>query len=1150
MNTSSSSTENLAQLATNPGYSVVVRACAGSGKTWMLVTRMFRLLLLGVAPDTILAITFTRKAAQEMRQRLDDLIEQCALLDDPALDALLVQRCCEPTPQHRQAARSLAMRVFQSARGVQISTFHGWFTSLCQLAPLSAGFSRQAEPTELPEFWQLKAWRLFMDQIRIDSSSILYQSLHYLIQTIGVDGAKKAILNLTKQRAAWQLFYEKGLRDQTSFPRFSEAEFSQAQSDDDSAAMDFFYKNQYGPLEGLLNEATIFECVQMQDAVMCLVRFWVDGSESERKRALTLEKAWVEHDWPVLWETFRKKEGHSKKLNLTKTALKKLGDQVEATFLEALAVVQTHLELIQDNTNDLHWCNLTVSALNLMPHFISIYDRVKAQAGVVDFDDLELTACRLLNDPQFGAYIQAKIDCKTQHILVDEFQDTNPVQWLILQAWLSQYHQGDGLSVFLVGDPKQSIYRFRRAEARLFDHATQWLVQQFNAKVFSTSVSRRCSAAVLHAVNTLFVTHAHFRLGSTLIEQHHGQLPEPLSAMPEVLKLTNFTADSGVLVFPLVLPSVDASFNPVEPNESTLQSNLRAHWFESHAYFGQQSLGGDHLSEALRVGLTVKDWLQTGQIQSPSDILVLVRRHADGAPLSGVLQSLGIAHTVNNKAGRFASVLWDDTLALLRVLYSPLNALAALQLLRSPFFAIPAVQIGEFLPHLQSQKWADAIGLASQPIALAMQSMSQWRQWAANMSLHEVLHLIFQETDVQIKTVAMAPDVERAAAQVHWQWVLQWALDLQQGRFPDPVLALQQALALADHGSAGTEQSSDSAALRIMTVHAAKGLEAPIVWLYNAHVAPQPTQNAEIKCLVGWPLESSMPLHLSLYSGKQSLGRARSHWFATEWQAVEDEMDHLLYVALTRAQQRVIVSGTASKKDAPLLPGSWYQRLSEHAAAHTIDWLDFSFQSDLAQANQIKELQQSADDALKICRVFKSLPFISPEVGRVLPRQHNLLTRRGIAWHACLQGLDALAWQDFEAWWLVIQSQVAPQLAYLSDAFVEEVRQSVAHLLAQYNLRQFLDDSRAQLAFNEFEFLNLIEKNSCRADRIILLKNQWWIIDYKWQWDSATLLTYEQQLKTYAVAVAQTLQNQGHDKEIKLALLNANAEFLVLSDCF
>ena len=88
----------------------------------------------------------------------------------------------------------------------------------------------------------------------------------------------------------------------------------------------------------------------------------------------------------------------------------------------------------------------------------------------MDFTDIEWRAWRLMSRSDHAEYMQYKLDARYRHILVDEFQDTNPLQWQTLLAWLDASAAVDRApTVFLVGDPKQSIYRFRGAEARLFD---------------------------------------------------------------------------------------------------------------------------------------------------------------------------------------------------------------------------------------------------------------------------------------------------------------------------------------------------------------------------------------------------------------------------------------------------------------------------------------------------------------------------------------------------------------------------------------------------------------------------------------------------------------------------------------------------------
>ncbi|MDF6710424.1 UvrD-helicase domain-containing protein, partial [Escherichia coli] len=129
---------------------------------------------------------------------------------------------------------------------------------------------------------------------------------------------------------------------------------------------------------------------------------------------------------------------------------------------------------------------------------IDRYQAYKRQARAMDFTDLEWEAARLMQQDDTAAYLQVRLDARYKHLLPDEFQDTNPMQWRILQGWLAGYAgTGTQPSVFLVGDPKQAIYRFRRADARLFDAAREMLVAEFNATVLRTNRTRRNAPAVL-----------------------------------------------------------------------------------------------------------------------------------------------------------------------------------------------------------------------------------------------------------------------------------------------------------------------------------------------------------------------------------------------------------------------------------------------------------------------------------------------------------------------------------------------------------------------------------------------------------------------------------------------------------------------------
>src|SRR5262245_36206191 len=127
--------------ALDTSRSVVVSACAGSGKTWLLVSRIIRLLLAGVAPSQILAITFTRKAAQEMASRLRDWLRLLATADDVAVREFLEQRELprECIDEQTGRARELFEEALVAEPPITITTFHSWFLQILRSAPLEAG---------------------------------------------------------------------------------------------------------------------------------------------------------------------------------------------------------------------------------------------------------------------------------------------------------------------------------------------------------------------------------------------------------------------------------------------------------------------------------------------------------------------------------------------------------------------------------------------------------------------------------------------------------------------------------------------------------------------------------------------------------------------------------------------------------------------------------------------------------------------------------------------------------------------------------------------------------------------------------------------------------------------------------------------------
>ena len=171
------------KLALDPRRSVVVEACAGSGKTWLLVSRIVRILLDGTPPSQILAITFTRKAAQEMRARLHEWLHDLSIKNEPWIRHFFAERGLETlSDEQLQRARNLYSNVMLAQPGVTISTFHGWFIQVLQRAPLNAEVMQGRQLVERAAALQEEAWESFVEKLRTQAQGVVASHMRDLFE--------------------------------------------------------------------------------------------------------------------------------------------------------------------------------------------------------------------------------------------------------------------------------------------------------------------------------------------------------------------------------------------------------------------------------------------------------------------------------------------------------------------------------------------------------------------------------------------------------------------------------------------------------------------------------------------------------------------------------------------------------------------------------------------------------------------------------------------------------------------------------------------------------------------------------------------------------------------------------------------------------
>jgi len=884
--------EGLAEVLTaiSPTRSAVVKACAGSGKTWLLVSRMVRLLLAGAPPSELLAITFTRKAAEEMRSRLFEWLEFLATASDQAVVEFLHQRGLNElaTRQSLPRARGLFGAVLQSVPGPTITTFHGWFLNLLERAPLS----RRAPANLIEEVALLKteAWQTWTESLRAPDKAQQAAALAELMVELPLESVRTLLFGLLEKRAEWWAWAEGRA-----------APVAEAIAD-------------FQCLAGLDEDSDLVAALSAEPGVRhALAEFCplladnAVGVKLDGERAEVLARL-LEHGERMsvrdLESVFLTAKGEPLVRKPSPTLDKRLGAGRAARFLELHAVLAERLIQAKHALEEQSALRLNRLALIAGADLIDRYQAIKRQRDGLDFTDAEWLTLRLLSDPEESSALLAKLDARWKHLLLDEFQDANPLQWRILTAWLAAYGADpERPTVFMVGDPKQSIYRFRRAEPRVFEMAGDWLARNFAAGLYRQNETRRCAPRIVVWVNAVFGGLGDAYPGFESHSAHRADLagwcetmvsPAP-SPMPAA-------ADGGLR-------------DPLTEAPPTRQA-LRAAEAEGVAQRILEIVGHLAVAEA------------GGRLARFADILVLTASRTGLETFEEAFKSAGIPYLGSRRGGLLDALEVADLLALLGFLVMPHDNLKLAQALKSPLFGFTDADLvalrdagdGSWFERLRA--WL-ASGGAPDHARRALALLDDWRAAAGHLPPHDLLDRIFHQCEVEARYAAAVPERLRPSVQANLRGLLEQSLTLGSGRFPSLPRFLDELQALRRHAGDEAPDEPPAAsgdALRILTIHAAKGLEAPVVFLIKADEERRGRDH--YGALLDWPPGEERPSHFSAYGPSQWHGQARQPLFDQERDQAAKENLNLLYVAMTRAKQALIVSGLEGAKD-----DTWLARL-------------------------------------------------------------------------------------------------------------------------------------------------------------------------------------------------------------------------------
>jgi ATP-dependent helicase/nuclease subunit A len=1076
-----------AAAACNPAGSVVVEACAGSGKTWLLVARILRLLLAGAEPSELLAITFTRKAAQEMRERLTQLLRELTLADREKVRELLIER---GVPEHEAghllpAARKLYERVLASPQSLSIDTFHSWFGRLVQIAPLAAGVPHGYVLIEKTGELLTEAYGRFMQSLDSADGKDAKAALLQLYKEIGDSNTKVLLDAFVGKRAEWWATTQ----DDAGGPDSTPLAMLRAMCGEDGesdARLSLWEDDRLlariGNIAHLLGQGT----KRNMERATCIERALSTGASADNFALLLLQ--FVDADGDARGNDHRRGQ-------LLKAIELNIGEGGGATFEREFIALSESLMQLQRRSFDIKVMALNQALFTAGAAYLAQYQEVKAAQRVFDFTDLEWHAYRLLSDDAHAAYLQSRLDARYRHVLLDEFQDTNPLQWSVVRAWLDAYGSDAARpSVFIVGDPKQSIYRFRRAEPRVFEGARE-LLHARGAVILRTNQTRRNGSAIVDVLNAGLLTNPIFSRQTTVAEQCGAAWRLPLAVQ------SRRAGD-------------DAARLTLRDPLTTAQ---------------EEEEDARRLDEGRAVAMAVRqavNELRKTRDASWKDVMLLVRQRKHIAAYERALREAGIAFVSDKKGGLLDAMEVRDLIALLRFLITPDDDRALAHVLKSPIIgagdedliALAALEGGPWWGRLLALTAAGAAGVTG-PLAYAAAVLPRWLADALRFPVHDLLDRILHQGRLAERYAQNAPAAMRAQTIGNIEAFTELALSLDAGRYPslpkfiEALRSLQNGAQTEAPDEAGIAIVAD--AVRLLTIHSAKGLESPIVVLLDANHSKPKRDDSGILC--DWPEDQGKPAHFSAFGKKAERGLARERLFEAEERYKAQEDWNLLYVGATRAKDILIVSGVAESRGVlpdGIVAGSWYDRLQAVSCI---------------EPDALAALAPMVCDQAFHLPVFNPPALAAPSI-ELAGRPGSQAIEEGIALHAVLERLTQtrhwpVAMPDAEAIarWLPCSRRLA-----------DVIRQQALNILSRPELERFYNPAHYRLARNEMDVMTGAEV--LRFDRVVIFDDAVWILDYKRNLLDSERAEYHAQLARYRAAGEMVFPG----KNLKTALITAD----------
>ncbi|MFA5899821.1 MAG: double-strand break repair helicase AddA [Hyphomicrobium sp.] len=892
--------------AADPIASVWVSANAGTGKTHVLTQRVLRLMLAGTVPERILCLTYTKAAAAEMSKRVFDTLAKWVTMPEADLERQLVDLCDrEPLAGETELARTLFAVAIETPGGLKVQTIHSFCERLLQRFPLEAGVAPGF--TVLDDTTSKALLREAIDASLREATDGSSPQLRQALETIIPYAAEERFDDVLRAALAERHWLDSASRIDLGNGEEGLEGLERVYRRSFGVRQDVSVDDIHSDMADVVRDA---ELLRLRDAL-------TGGSPKDQKAAVHVTGALTAASSPAraaALEKFFCTEGKARASLMTKGVATGFPG-----LKESFETAQQNFMLLVGERRGVRAIVATMALHRLAGEVLQRYTGAKARRAALDYDDLISRSVNLLSTQDLAAWVMFKLDRGIDHILVDEAQDTSPEQWQIVEALAGEFFNGSGQhdvvrTLFAVGDEKQSIYSFQGAAPHKLAEMGRKFAEQSKANVFRhvpLDLSFRTVAPVLDAVDRVFsdrvrtpglttenaiIRHAVHRLG-------HGGVVE---------------------VWPTEVPDDDDGGDPWSPlDEATARAPA------------------ERLAE--RIAVTIRRWLDEGELLASEgrpvragDILILVRKRRPFAgPMVAALKARGIQVAGADRLRLSEQIAVADLMSLGDFLTLPEDDLALAEVLKSPLIGFDDDDLLVLAVNRQGTLWKALIDRAGKDERFrpAAETLKRWRSRADFAPPFEFFASILDREGGRAKLLTRLG----AEAADPIDEFLNLALGYDDAEAPSLTGFLAYLREADREVKRDMEHGRDE--VRVMTVHGAKGLEAPIVFLPDTCSTAAGGVGVPLLDVAGLDLPAGTKGTPFVWSVRGSskhplISAAQS---ARARREVE-ERNRLLYVAMTRARDRLYVAGFEGKR--ARTADCWYELITAGLAGFVEEMTD------------------------------------------------------------------------------------------------------------------------------------------------------------------------------------------------------------------